>query len=94
MVFYFIVGIERTLAPTWISTANNAALTIAGIIPTITLTMSIVLFCALAEPEKLAANIFAGQPQFTGHDITNYIYADYVTCGRDRSRRSGHRFSS
>jgi type IV secretion system protein TrbL len=80
MVFYFIVGIERALAPTWITTANNAAVTVAGIIPTITLTMSIVLFCALAEPEKLAANIFAGQPQFTGHDITN-TYMPYVNAG-------------
>ena len=80
MVFYFIVGIERVLAPAWISTANHAAATVAGIVPTITLTMSIVLFCALAEPEKLAANIFAGQPQFTGHDITN-TYMPYVNAG-------------
>jgi type IV secretion system protein TrbL len=79
MVFYFIVGVERVLAPTWISTANNA-ISVVGIIPTITLTMSIVLFCALAEPEKLAANIFAGQPQFTGHDITN-TYMPYVNAG-------------
>lgn len=80
MVFYFIVGIERVLAPTWITTANIAVVSIAGIIPTISLTMSIVLFCALAEPEKLAANIFAGQPQFTGHDITN-TYMPYVNAG-------------
>ena len=77
MVFYFIVGVERVLAPGWIAAAKSAPLSIAGIIPTITLTMSVVLFCSLAEPEKLAANIFAGQPQFTGHDVTN-TYMPYA----------------
>jgi hypothetical protein len=56
------------------------AISLSGIIPALTLTMSIVLFCSLAEPEKLAANIFSGQPQFTGHDITN-TYMPYVNAG-------------
>jgi type IV secretion system protein TrbL len=80
MVFYFIIGIERALAPAWIATAGNVAISLAGIIPALTLTMSIVLFCSLAEPEKLAANIFSGQPQFTGHDITN-TYMPYLNAG-------------
>ncbi len=80
MVFYFIVGVERVLAPGWIAASKSAPLSIAGIIPTITLTMSVVLFCSLAEPEKLAANIFAGQPQFTGHDVTN-TYMPYANAG-------------
>jgi len=80
MVFYFIVGVERVLAPGWIAAAKSAPLSIAGIIPTITLTMSVVLFCSLAEPEKLVANIFAGQPQFTGHDVTN-TYMPYANTG-------------
>ena len=80
MVFYFIVGVERVLAPGWIDAAKSAPLSIAGIIQTITLTMSVVLFCSLAEPEKLAGNIFAGQPQFTGHDVTN-TYMPYANAG-------------
>lgn len=80
MVFYFIVGVERVLAPGWIAAAKSAPTPFAGFVPTITLTMSVVLFCTLAEPEKLAGNIFAGQPQFTGHDITN-SYMPYVAAG-------------
>lgn len=80
MVFYFIVGVERTLAPGWIALAKQSPTAFAGFIPALTLTASIVLFCALAEPEKLAANIFSGQPQFTGHDITN-SYMPHVNTG-------------
>lgn len=80
MVFYFIVGVERALAPAWIAAAQQAPFGFAGIVPALTLTMSIVLFCSLADPEKLTANIFAGQPQFTGHDITN-SYMPYVNSG-------------
>jgi hypothetical protein len=57
-----------------------SGLSMSLVIPTITLTKSIVLFCCLAEPEKVAANIFAGQPQFTGHDVTN-TYMPYVNTG-------------
>jgi type IV secretion system protein TrbL len=80
MVFYFIVGVERALAPSWIAAAKQSPTAFAGFIPALTLTASIVLFCALAEPEKLAANIFGGQPQFTGHDVTN-SYMPYVAAG-------------
>lgn len=80
MVFYFIVGVERTLAPSWIAAAKQSPTAFAGFIPCLTLTASIVLFCALAEPEKLTANIFGGQPNFTGHDITN-TYMPHVNAG-------------
>ncbi|MCU1329723.1 MAG: Conjugative transfer protein TrbL [Bryobacterales bacterium] len=80
MVFYFLIGVERKLAPSWAETAGSAALTFGGIVPTLTLATGIVLFCTLADPEKLAANIFSGQPQFTGHDVTN-TYMPYINAG-------------
>lgn len=80
MVFYFIVGIERAMAPGWIATAGQVPFGIGGVIPALTLTMSIILFCTIADPDKLAANIFGGQPQFTGHDLTN-TYMPYVNTG-------------
>ena len=78
MVFFFILGVERSLAPGWIAAAKIAPTAFLGFLPTITLTASIVLFCAIADPEKLVAILFGGQLSFTGHDITN-SYMPYVS---------------
>ena len=71
MVFYLIIGVGRALAPGWLNTASQVTVADSGVIPTVTMVASIVIFCSLANIDKWAAALFAGTPQFSGHDITN-----------------------
>ena len=80
MSFYLVVGVERSMAPTWIEAAKQVPLLTGGVMPTLTLTASIVLFCTVADADKIANLLFSGQPQFTGHDVSN-AYMPVVNAG-------------
>jgi type IV secretion system protein TrbL len=78
--FYFILGVERTLAPGWIAGAKQSVNVFGGFAPAIILTFSIVLFCAVADADKLTSLLFSGQLSFSGHDVTN-AYVPHVNAG-------------
>ena len=80
MCFYLIIGIGRTFSPGWLQQASLVTAATSGITNLLTLTTSIVMFCALADVDKMAAAIFGGSPQFTGHDVTN-TYSPVVNAG-------------
>ncbi len=70
MVFYFIVGVERAMAPHWIQQAAGIMSVWGALFYALSLACSVVIFCALANPEKLLSIVFGGVPDFTGHDLS------------------------
>lgn len=80
MCFYLIIGVGRALSPGWIEQASLVSAVVGGITNMVTLTTSVMIFCALADIDKMAAAIFSGAPQFSGHDFTN-SYSPIVSAG-------------
>lgn len=73
MTFYFIVGVERNMQPFWLKQAAGIMSFWGAIFYALSLACSIVIFCAIANPEKLGELLFGGAPNFTGHDLNAHV---------------------
>ncbi len=78
--FYFILAVEQALAPGWIAAAQQGINPLTGIGVVVTMTMSCVIFAAVADPEKLTQIFFNGQLAFGHGDITG-AYMPHVNTG-------------